>query len=448
MANAMDGIGTINVGQLVTQLMSVEGGQQNQLKAQQTKQQGILTAYQQLNANMKNLQTSAESIIGSVLAPRSWSPLTATSSVTSVAATASSTALSGTYAFDVTSVAAAHKVLYGGTLALTATAAADPLTVTVGANAPVTIDLKGDYTLQGVITAINSTLGLGVKAAAIQTGSGAYRLQLNATSTGAAGQFTVAGLDPAVGSSTVTQTGTDASIKFGPAVGDVVTSSSNTFSTVFPGMSFTVSKLETGVTVNVASDASTMTKQVQALVDAMNTSLSTMRSLSAYTPGSGASKSASGPLTGDPLTPRLIDTVTSAIFDVTPGTTLATVGIQLDRNGKVTFDAAKFQSALTSDPDGTASAMTGLATRLATAGNNATRSGTGMITSAIQGRQSELTTLAKGISAWDDRLAARQALLTKQYSALNTQLTTMNDQAGWLTQQLSKLSSSGSNSGS
>lgn len=436
MANAVDGIGTINVGQLVTQLMSVEGRQQSLLKAQQSRQQSVLAAYQQINTNVKSAQTSAETIIGSILAPRPWSLMTATSSSTTVAATAVAGAVSGTYSFDVQSVAAAHRILYDGTLDLTTTAAADPVTVAVGSSTPVTLDLKGDFTLQGVITAINTTPGLGVKAAAIQTGTGAYRLQLNASATGAASQFTVTGLDPAVGAAVVTQTGTDASIKFGPAAGDVVSSASNTFGSAFPGVSFTVSKVEAGVTLTVARDLTGMTKQVQSLVDAMNTSLSTIGTLTAYAAGA----TSRGPLAGDPAARQLASSLTSTLFDVAAGTTLATVGIQVTRAGQLTFDAAKFQDALASDPDGSTAAIQRFATCVATVASGATKSGTGTIPSAIEGRQSEIDSLGKSIADWDMRLAARQDQLTRQYAALNTQLSRMQDQSNWLTGQLASLS--------
>ena len=52
MANAIDGLGTINVSQLVTQLMSVEGGQQKLLTTKQANEKTALTALQSLNTQM------------------------------------------------------------------------------------------------------------------------------------------------------------------------------------------------------------------------------------------------------------------------------------------------------------------------------------------------------------------------------------------------------------
>jgi flagellar hook-associated protein 2 len=434
-ANAIDGIGTINVSQLVSQLMSLEGRQQAQLQSRRSGEQATLAAYQQLNANLLNVRTTAESIIGSALAPRTWSALTCTTSSSSVAASTSSSALPGTYGVDVLTVATAQKVLYDGAADLTTTVCTDPVTITRSGGAPVALALAGDHTLSGLVAAINSTAGLGVKALLIQSGAGAYRLQVASDVTGAAAQFTIGGLDPALGSPAVVTSGTDASVKFGPGVGDVASSSTNTFASLFPGVSFTVSKPETGVTLTVAADSAGMSKQVQGLVDAMNSTLTSISAQSAYAP---ASKSG-GPLTGDLLGAQVSSSLTGSVFPPGGGS-LASVGVQTARSGGLVFDAAKFTSALASDPDGTKAMISALAVRVASFAESATRSGTGLITSAIDGRQAEITSLGQSISDWDRRLSAKKDQLTQQFSALNTALSSMNDQASWLSGQLSKLS--------
>jgi flagellar hook-associated protein 2 len=436
MANAIDGIGTINVGQMVSQLMSVEGAQQNLLKTQQSAVQSALTAYQQLNTNLAGVQTASEAIVTSLLSPHPWTLYSATSSSTSVAATATSAATPGTYSFNVQSVAAAHSVLYGNAMALTSTAASGGSVTITQNGTPTTISVT-DTSLQGVVSAINGTANLGVKAFAVQVAPGSYRLQLTASSTGAASQFTASGLDATVGTAAVVATGSDASVQFGPAATDVVTSSTNTFTNVYPGLSFTVSKVESGVTVTVGNDAAGMTKQVQSLVDSLNTALSTIRTQTAY----DATTKTGGPLLGESLPTRIGDSLSSAVFTASPGSTLATYGIDIDSTGKMTFDATKFQAALTSNPSGTTAAITSFATQVGQVAKNATDFATGSITTAIQGEQSQITSLGQQISDWDLRLTAKKDQLTQIYSNLNTQLTTMNNQASWLAGQFASMAS-------
>ncbi len=442
MPNAIDGLGSINVTQLVTSLMSVEGTQQKLLQAQQTKQQSTLSALQTLNTNVFAVQNAAEKMITSVIYPRPWAVNTATSSSTSVSATAASTATAGSYNLDVLSVATAHKELYGTAVSTTANVGGGTLTFTQNGAAK-TLDLTSATTLGDVITAINKDTTLGVKASAVKVGTDSYRLQLSGTSAGAASQFTVSGLSNAFGTASVIATGADSVVKFGPGANDTATSTTNTFNDLFTGMSFTVTKPETGVVVSVGRDTSTMAGQVTNLVSAVNTALSSISGQSKY----DAATRTSGPLLGESLPTKIADSFTSTLFSST-GASLATYGVGLDAKGALTFDSAKFTTAMTSDPAGATAALQGLATRLGTFARQVTNLASGSLTGAIRGRQSMIADLGTQITSWDARLAAKKKQLTAQYNAVNTQISNMANQATFLTSQLSSLSSSSTTSSS
>ena len=438
MANAIDGLGTINVSQLVTQLMSVEGGQQRLLTTKQTSEKTALTALQALNTQMLAIKSASESIVGSVLSPTAWSNQTVTSSSTTVAATATSAASAGELTFDVTSVAATHRVLLGGAVSSTQPLTNGPLTITKADGTTSSIDLSAATTIGEIAAAINApgTI-LGIRAVAVQVGDGSYRLSLAATDSGAAGAFTVSGLDPALGSAAVVSQGSDATIKIGPADTDVVRSATNTFTGVVPGVSFTVSKPETGVSLSVGRNTSAMTGQVKSIVDSVNTLLGTISAKSSY----DAATKTGGPLLGELLPTQLSSSLSQATLG---GGSLGEYGIQLDRYGKLQFDSTVFQQKLQADPTATSAAITAFATRVGKVARDATTFGTGSLSTAIQNRQTTITNLGKTITDWDGRLARKKAQLTSQFSSLNTQLSKMNDQATWLSGQLSKLSSSSS----
>ena len=78
---------------------------------------------------------------------------------------------------------------------------------------------------------------------------------MTATSPGASSAFTLDGLD-GFSAMNVLTTGADAVISIGsdPATAYQITSPSNTFSGVVPGLSFTVGKVESGVTVRSTID--------------------------------------------------------------------------------------------------------------------------------------------------------------------------------------------------
>jgi flagellar hook-associated protein 2 len=418
---------------MVTQLMTVEGNTQKLLQAQKTKQQSTLTALQTMNTNVKAIQTAAEAMITSVIAPRAWTVNNVTSSSTSVTASATSAATTGSYTLDVLSVATAHKLLYGTAVSGTASVGGGSLSITQGTTTT-SVDLSGATTLAQVVAAINNTAGLGVKASALQVGTDSYRLQLGATTAGAASQFTASGLSGSLGAGAVIAAGTDASVKFGPGAGDIATSTTNTISNLYTGLSFTVTKPETGVVLTVGQDTATMSTQVAALVKAANTAVSTIASQSAYTV---ASKSG-GPLLGESLPTSLSNSITSALYSGTGGS-LAGMGVSIDRSGAILFDTTKFTAAMAADSAATVTALTGFATRLGTIAKAATGFSTGTITKVIQSRQSLISDLGTQISDWDTKLTDKQAQLTKQYAALNTQITTMNNQASWLSGQFTTM---------
>ncbi|HUW78808.1 MAG TPA: flagellar filament capping protein FliD [Candidatus Nanopelagicaceae bacterium] len=431
MTTAMNGVGGINVTQMVTQMMSLEKIPQTLLKNKLGADNDILTAYQSLAATFSTVQSSAQAIVGAGgITP--WSLYSATSSSPNVSATADSTAVSGIYNFNVTSVAAAHSVMYSGQMAMTAQASTGT-TFGITQGGVTTNVTTTDTSLAGVISAINSTAGLGVKAAAVQTGSGVYQLQLNATNTGVSSQFTVSGLTTGVGTASVLTSGSDASVTVGSST---VTSSSNTFTGVFQGVTFTVGKVESGNSITVGNDTAGMTNQVKTLITSMNTAIGQITSQTAYDP----TTSKGGPLLGELLPTQLQDGIQKAILNVAGGGTLANIGIQLDQNGNIVFDATKFASAMAANPTNTQSLITGLAQQVNTLTKGAIDPTIGSITTTIQGNQADITDLNNSIAAWDVRLAQRQTDLQTQFSTLATTLATMQNQQSWLSGQFTTMS--------
>ncbi len=81
----------------------------------------------------------------------------------------------------------------------------------------------------------------------------------------------------------------------------------------------------------------------------------------------------------------------------------------------------------------------GLAQRLNTVSTSAVDIVSGSLTSAIQGRQQEMTDLDTQIADWDNRLALRETELKRQFTAMETALGQLRDQSNWLAGQISSL---------
>jgi flagellar hook-associated protein 2 len=434
-ANAVSGVGSIDVATIVSQLMTAEQGTKKLLTTRQTSAQTTLSVLQGLNTRLASVQTAAETIITSALVPRPWSVNKVTSSSTSVTGTASGSATPGSYSVDVQSVAASHSVLFDTSVSSTAAVGGGSLTIAQGSSST-TVDLSNATSITDVAKAINGTSGLGVKASVLKVGTDAYRLQLTSTTAGAASQFTVSGASSALGGSTVATTGADTVVKYGPSATDVATSSSTTVTDLFPGVSFTVSKPETGITLTVGQDVTAMTSQVQQLVSAANAVITGITGSSTY---DAATKTA-GPLLGSTLAQSIKEQLGNSIFTTT-GTPASSMGISMDKKGQLTVDAAAFQSAITSNPSGVVTGVQAFATTLGRLAQSATRFGTGSVTQAITDQQSAVKDVSDALSRETDKLATKQAQLTSQYSTLNTTLGKLNNQASWVSAKLSALAS-------
>jgi flagellar hook-associated protein 2 len=473
MTMSVDGlVSGMDTTAIITQLLQAEANPQVLLKQKLSAAQTQASAYRTVNTTFAAVRAAAEALTATSLsAARKVS-----SSATSVTASAASSAVDGTsITFTVTGLAARQTVMSNGewsSLTADARTAKDgtpaepawPLEIR-NADGTVrgTVTLAAGATLTQAVTAINDAK-LGVTAAAVRVADGTYRLQVTGTATGAANAFelrsdTETDLDGNVGSAFVrTSTAKDASIDLGGGV--VATSGTNTFSDLLGGVAVTVSKEETDpVTISVAQDADGVASKVQSLVDAVNAALSTVKTYTNNDKGSTAALKGDYNLTS--LTGKLLQAVSNAVgTDGSP----AQVGFQLSKDGRtIVFDKAKFTTALKETPDlatrmvdgrvassgvdgvaGTAddvTAVTGIAGRLFEVAKSASDSTIGSIVGLAKGKDSIADDLEKRIDAWDLRLAKRKEMLTRQFTAMETALSSLKNQSTWLAGQINGLPS-------
>jgi flagellar hook-associated protein 2 len=195
------------------------------------------------------------------------------------------------------------------------------------------------------------------------------------------------------------------------------------------------------------------------LVDAVNAALTSVRTNTDSDPASTAALKGDYNLTS--LTSRLLQAVADAVGD--DGSPVK-VGLQLSKDGRtVLFDKTKFTTALTenpdlaermvsgrvaSDPDGIpgngdeVTAVTGIAGRLLEVAKAASDSTTGSILALAKGKDSVADDLKDRIEAWDLRLAQRKQILTRQFTAMETALSSLRSQSSWLSGQLASLPAS------
>jgi flagellar hook-associated protein 2 len=452
-------ISGMDTGSLITQLMQVEANPQTLLKTKLTATQADAAAYRAVNTRFDALRSAAEAVTKAA----NWSPTRATSSSSAVTATAGSSALPGSLTFNVVQLATAHAEVSGElsmTTPPTPTAPSSPAgvvfgsTITVtdtdGAN-PRTIDVGGSGSLADAISAINTNTALGLTATAVQVEDGIYRLQVSATSTGEAKGFRLT-TDTGVAFSTLT-TGQDAELKVGTTGTFSVRSGSNTFTGLLPDTTVTVGEGTTGaVTIKVASDPDAVTSKVSSLISAANGVLSTVTS---YTAASSPTATLKGDSTLRGLAGQILNAVSSAVGG---NGSAAVAGLQLNKDGTIAFDAAAFTAKLKTNPalvqaifagtpagvdaDGVAvPAVTGIGGLLQAIGKDASDTTTGSLTLLAKSEDSQAKDIQARIADWDLRLALRKETLTRQFTAMETALGTLQNQSSWLSAQLSSLPS-------
>jgi flagellar hook-associated protein 2 len=326
----------IDTASIINSLVSVQQNQQRLLQTQQSTQQQASSALGSLITTLNTLGTQA----GKLATTANWHGSSAATTSSNVTATATGSAAQS-LTFDVTSVAAAHSLVSAGTVSSLGSQVAAPGSITVthpdGSTASVDV---GSGTLSDVVAGINAS-STGLRAAAVQTGTGQYRLQVTSAATGAASSFSLAGLTGFSGTNVLAQ-GTDAQITIGTDVNTqyTATSSSNTFDKVLPGLSFTVSKLESGVTVSSKVDGSSVATDIQALVTTANSLLSSISTNTAW----NATKKSGGPLVGDAAVRSLQQRVLTLVSGA------GAPGVSVTRDGTLSFDSAAFTTAFAKDP--------------------------------------------------------------------------------------------------
>jgi flagellar hook-associated protein 2 len=475
MAMSIDGLVTgMSTTATISQLLQVEAAPQRALKAKITNANTVVAAYQSINTRLASLAAAARAL-GSA---DGWNPTKATSSSDALTVSTQANAAAGSYNFHVDQLAATHAMTFSGSVASPSS------TVTVAPTFRITLAdgttknlTPADKSLQGVVTAINNETNAKYTAAVVQDSSGKYTLEVKAKGSGAAAAFTSAEAPSGLtllGSAATSTQGQDAKLTVGSgASAYTVTSATNTFANVAPGVTVTAVRMQPGgelaAKVDITSDPSSIAAKVQALVDTANVALQEIASRSKFKKGDEAA----GPLAADTAVRRIAQDILSAVSSgLVGGGSFAPAGVTLNKDGTLAFDKEKFLAGLSADPAKTrayfdsytdvthANAINGkfepgwdmangLARKLETIAvrasegvvnpTNPSAAKQGLLQTLIERRTSVIQDLNNRVDAWDVRLASRKSTLERQFSSLEVALGKMQQQSSWLAGQLAGL---------
>ena len=457
MTNAIDGlVSGLDTTSLINSLMQVEAVPQTLLKAKVSSSQNLISALQGLNTQIAGLADLA----GKAAKPAALDLYSATSTSPTVTTAVSANASAGQLDVVVTNLARSQ---VGVSAAMTAWPA-DPAVLTIVSGGVTTEISVSSTSLDAVATAINAA-NTGVTATKVASGVDAggvaqYRLQFTGNDSGAAKAFTVyqgtaaevtANSAPdllAAAGAAVIRTAQDASVTLwaGSTAAQTITSATNTFANLLPGVAITVSAVSVDpVTIKVARDDAQIGSLASGLVSSLNgvfALISTKSAVVNSTNASGAAVLSAGIFTSDSTVRDVKQRILTAASAPINGHSPSEYGISITRSGTMEFDAAKFAAALAKDPVTVKAAVQEIATRVAAAASSASDKYDGQITAKITGQQSTVKNLGDRIADWDRSLATRRATLQSTYTALETQLSALKAQSSWLSAQVAGLPTS------
>lgn len=458
MAISSLGVGSgLDLNSLITSLMQAE---QQPLIALQKKEASYLSRISSLGnlkSTLSSLQTAAANLVpdSTVSASEKFTTLKASTSDNTIATATSSTgALASTYTLKNISLATAEQIRKTeGTLGIPGSGTGT-LSIKVGIGTVVDINVTGGSSLSDIAKAINDAKP-DVTATVINDGTSNH-LVISAKKTGASNTISITGstgwegfnfkpttAPASINAWTQQQNAASASVDVN---GLTVTSESNTITSAISGLTINLIKdSSSGTTLSVTQDSTTsITAALNSFIKAYNDAASSMKSLGAY----NETTKIAGALQGD----STLRSAQGQVFNLLTSkqgtgnfTILADIGVALQKDGTLKLDTSKLNKAIETD-------FTAVA-NLTSAVGSAFKSGleglvgtSGNITSATESANRMIKELDRRQEALQSRLTRVQERYTKQFSALDSLIASMNQTSSSLTQMLANLPGSSSSS--
>lgn len=454
------GVGSgIDIDSIVSALVTAEKApKEAQLSRLESKTTTKFSALGTLKSALSDFQTALAGLNDASL----FENHTATSSNKSaLTATASKSALPGSYSIEVGRLATGSKVATAAIpSSFTSGSAVETLSVKLGADGEVTnISIAAGSDLSSTRDQINAALkDQGISANIVNDpGTGKSRLVYTSTTTGAGNDVVVSGSGPLSAldvDGAQEMVGDDSSAGYITQADDaefsidglLLHSSSNSISGAIPDVTFELlgkTAENTPLTLTVGQDTAGVTANVKKFVDAYNALIKTSNELTNVV-SVGDSEPVVGGLVGDSTVRNLLSAVRKELTAPAAQSgvrTLADMGISTQQNGTLAIDDDKLQASLETNFDSVASFFTGetgLMSRMDNSINGYVKGG-GVLEQRMSGLQTTLTDIDAQREDLTRRIEAVQARLYSQFNAMDSLISQLNTTSDSLTNALASL---------
>ncbi|MFO0553053.1 MAG: flagellar filament capping protein FliD [Polyangiaceae bacterium] len=425
------------------------GAEKVPLTAIQTKQQTLTSAISTVNAiasKLGNLKNAAQALSTT----NGFSSFKASSSDSSaVVATVTGGASAGAFDLSVQSLAKEQRT-YSSNFSSSTSALGQTgtLSIAVGSGTAVDVNVAATDSLTDVATKINSA-GLRATATVVYDGTN-YKLQVRGQDTGAANAITFNETGSSIGLTNTVQSASDARLTLD---GMTITRSTNQIVGVIPGVTLALQKTTSSpVSVHVDTDADGLTSKINALVTAYNDVVAYSQSASGY----GQTKATNAMLAGDSTIRSVLSKLGLSIGTPVPGTTgryttLGSVGLSTNRDGRLSFDQTKLATALSADSVGvqklfvasTELGSTGAMTGLMNTVNQLANQPNSLLKLKADSMGVQSNRLEDDAAAQQRRIDGLEVQLRQRFSDLEAVVSKYKAQGNSLTSALSSLSTTG-----
>lgn len=445
---SVPGIGSgLDINGLVTQLVAVERAPaQQQIDGQRSRALATISALGKLNSALDSVKSTFAALSdGSAFSRRSAS--SADSGV--LTATASSVAVPGRYAVEVTALAQAQKLSSAAFASSAASVGSGVLTLSVGSAASVlTIDSSGQ-SLAAIRDAINAAPDNPGVDASIVTGADGAHLILNARTSGSGGAITLtsSGGDGGLAALTYVDGGPSNGLaQIDPAQdaqvsidGIAVASSGNTITGAIEGVTLNLLSAKSGsqIEVRVAIDQAAGASAIGNFVSSYNALVQTSLELASFNATTGSA----GPLLGDSTLRAVRSDLSRALATRDSGTaleSLSAIGVRVALDGTLSVDSTVLSQALDSGQAAVATvvAKDGKLGQALNAVFDRFLGSDGTLVTRSESLNATQRALDRQQQQLDLRIDATEARLRAQFSALDSLLSGLQSTSTFLSQQL------------
>lgn len=419
------------------------------------------TALSTISTSLSSMQSATKSLNEI----RDFDGRTATSSDSTElsVSTVTATASKGTYSVVINALAQADRNYFTGVANTTAEQFGTGTITLSSGGSTFTVDIDStNNTLEGIRDAINAEAGT-VTASIVDDGSATnqYRLVLTSTSTGADSDITqdIAAVlttgTPALANDAAlnadaSNIGQDASIVVN---GLTVTQSSNTISSVIPGVTFSLLQLHTDaaspIKVTVSGDFTATETAIANFINSYNEVLSKFKDAFDVDTSTGMS---TGTLSSDFALQSSENRLTSLMISIQSqlaGNTyqsLSQIGITMDDNSYLVIDTAKLETAMSTDLtsvqrlfQGMSTTNDGIADKAYDLLYSLTNAADGLLTQKDRIWQENINDLSEQIDVRQARIDAYEARLKAKFVYMEQVISQLNDMSSSLESSTSVL---------